>query len=85
MSFSMFSFFKRNPKSINKQEITLKLKGLHCVSCVNDIDLALENVDGVISSQTSFAKSSTKVGFNKTKINSKKIIKTIENLGYQVN
>jgi len=65
--------------------LTLKLSGLHCVSCSLSIDGELEDLPGVKSSNTNYAKSESKVEFDEQKISQEKIISTIEALGYEVN
>ena len=66
------------------QNITLKLSGLHCTSCATNIDLTLEDLPGVKSSDTNYAKSEAKITFDPSKINLESITKTITDLGYIV-
>ncbi len=56
---------------------------MHCSSCAVNIDLSLEDLDGVVSSKTNYARSISVVDFDPQKTNSKKIITEIEKLGYQ--
>lgn len=80
----MFNFSK--PKTIDENitTVTLKLSGLHCTSCALNIDLTLEDIPGVKSSKTNYAKSETKIVFDPSVINLKSIKKAIVNLGYSV-
>lgn len=64
--------------------ITLKLSGLHCVSCSLNIDGALEDTPGVLSASTSYAKQETKINYDPAKVDLSALRTTIENLGYQV-
>jgi copper chaperone CopZ len=64
--------------------VTLKLSGLHCTSCATNIDLTLEDLEGVNSADTSYAKSETKISFDPSKTSLDQIKKTIESLGYFV-
>ena len=48
----------------------LKIEGMHCASCAMNIDFDLEDLDGVKSSNTNYAKSETEVEFDEDKINS---------------
>ncbi|MFH0942799.1 MAG: heavy-metal-associated domain-containing protein [Candidatus Beckwithbacteria bacterium] len=66
------------------QTATFSLTGLHCISCALNIDNTLEDLAGVVSSQTNYPKSQVKVEFDSQKITSVKIIKTIKTLGYDV-
>ena len=61
-----------------------KIKGMHCVSCSMNIDGTLEELSGVMSANTSYAKSETKVEFDKQKTNEQKIKQAILALGYKV-
>lgn len=77
----MISIFK---KKAHGQELSLKIKGMHCTSCAMNIDGALEDTDGVMSSDTSYAKAEVKVLFDPQKVNQEIISKVIETEGYEV-
>ena len=53
----MFNLFK---KAHSGQEVVLKIDGMHCTSCSLSIDGELEDLPGVISASTSYAKSITR-------------------------
>lgn len=61
----------------------IKLSGLNCSTCAVDIDLNLEEISGVKSSNTNYQKSETKVSFDKNITNIEAIKKTITDLGYK--
>lgn len=65
------------------QTVTLKIIGMHCTSCAINIDLELEELDGVTKVNTNYAKQQTKVTFDLTKIAVEKIIEVIKHLGYE--
>ncbi len=65
------------------QTTALKLNGLHCTSCAVNIDLTLEDLPGIQSSNTNYQKSELNITFDPKQTALKKIIKTIEELGYQ--
>lgn len=75
----MLKLFKKNKKNIFK----IKIDGMHCTSCSLNIDDSLEEIDGVISAKTSYAKSQTEIEFNE-KFKKENAIKAIESLGYKV-
>ncbi|GAB4027826.1 MAG: hypothetical protein Fur0011_6710 [Candidatus Microgenomates bacterium] len=77
----MFNIFKKKPKG---KKITLKLSGLHCTSCSLNIDGELEEISGVISSNTSYAKQETVVVYDPKLANPGQFKKSIEKLGYTV-
>jgi len=66
------------------KNVTMKLSGLHCVSCAINIDMELEDKKGVIKTNTNYAKSITEIEFSEDIINLEEIINTIESLGYKV-
>ncbi len=78
----MFNLFKK--KQPQGTKVTFKLSGLHCSSCGLSIDNALEEVDGVIESTTSYAKAESVVYFDKEKTDLKSLKKAIQKVGYQV-
>lgn len=75
----MFNLFAKKPKG---NILKLKIEGMHCTSCSLNIDGALEELDGIFKSSTSYAKSETKVDYDPAKINQAKIIEAIKSTGY---
>lgn len=65
------------------KKIKLKIEGMHCTSCAMNIDGELEDAEGVKESNTNYAKSETKVFFEKNKISETVIIEIIEKVGYK--
>ena len=63
--------------------IKWKINGMHCSSCAMNIDGAVEDLEGVSESRTSYAKAEVVVKFDKKKINQSKIEKEIDDLGYK--
>lgn len=57
---------------------------MHCSSCAMNIDGALEDLAGVVSSDTSYAKSVTTITYDESKVKLEKIQKAIEAEGYTV-
>lgn len=57
---------------------------MHCTSCAMNIDGELEDTEGIIESNTNYAKCATEVKFDPDKISENKIIKTIKTVGYSV-
>ena len=56
---------------------------MHCTSCSLMIDGELEDTDGVIDAQTSYAKSLVKVSYDSKKVSPEKLKSVIEKLGYK--
>lgn len=59
-----------------------KITGMHCSSCAMTIDMDLEDLEGVMRSQTSYAKQETEVEFDPDKISDSLILETIKKSGY---
>lgn len=78
----MFNIFKKKP--IQGEKANFKLSGLHCSSCAMTIDNALEEVEGVHETVTSFAKAETIVYFDPKKTNQEELKRAIQRAGYQV-
>lgn len=68
-------------KTISKK---FKINGMHCSSCAMNIDFDLEDLDGVKSVKTSYAKQECEIEFDEEKINDQIIIQTIKKTGYTV-
>jgi len=77
----MFNLFKKKPVG---ETITLKLSGLHCTSCSLNIDGELEDLSGVISASTSYAKQESVIIYDPTLAKPADFSKTIKSLGYDV-
>jgi len=59
-----------------------KITGMHCTSCAMTIDMDLEDLDGIKSSRTSYAKQETEVEFEPDKISDNLVLETIKKAGY---
>lgn len=60
-----------------------KIEGMHCTSCAMNIDFDLEDLEGVKSANTNYAKSETEVEFDEEKVGVTQIVKSIEKSGYK--
>jgi len=61
---------------------TFKIQGMHCTSCALNIDFDLEDLEGVKSSKTNYAKEQTEVEFDEEKVDSQQILGQIKKSGY---
>lgn len=77
----MFNLLKQKQAGTT---VKLKLSGLHCSSCSLNIDGEIEELSGVISSNTSYAKQESVVVYDPTKTDPSSFTKVIEGLGYRV-
>ncbi len=61
----------------------LKIEGMHCSSCAISIDMDLEDLKGVKSANTNYAKQESEVEFIDADITEDKIIDQIKKTGYK--
>lgn len=59
-----------------------KIIGMHCASCSMAIDMDLEDLEGIKSARTSYAKEETEVEFDPDKVSDNLIIEKIKKTGY---
>ena len=61
-----------------------QIKGMHCVGCAMTIDGALEDLPGVQSASTSYAKQVVDVSYDDKKVTEQQMIEAVRKAGYQV-
>ena len=61
----------------------LKIEGMHCTSCAMNIDFDLEDLEGIKSVKTSYAKQECEIEFEEEKIELEMILQTIQKTGYK--
>ena len=64
------------------KKITLQITGMHCTSCALNIDFDVEDIDGVKTSHTEYAKQISTIQFDPKKTTVSHIISIIKKLGY---
>ncbi|MFI5265410.1 MAG: cation transporter [Candidatus Levyibacteriota bacterium] len=64
------------------KKITLKIDGMHCVSCAMNIDGEIEDLDGVKESNTNYAKAETVVSYDHDKVSLKDLSAAVKKAGY---
>lgn len=60
----------------------LKIEGMHCSSCAMNIDFDLEDLEGVKTSKTSYAKQESEVEYDEDKIKFDEVVGQIKKTGY---
>jgi Cu+-exporting ATPase len=71
-------------KKVQGETLKIKISGMHCSSCAMNIDNSIEEIPGVLSSKTNYAKGETEVVFAPGKSVQSAAKKAIEKLGYKV-
>lgn len=61
---------------------TLRIADMHCASCAMAIDLALEDLPGVTEARTSYARATTEVTFDPSRVGREDLIAAIREAGY---
>lgn len=62
-----------------------KILDMHCSSCALTIDMDLEDLEGIKSAKTSYAKAETEIEFDPEKVSDELILETIKKTGYHAN
>lgn len=65
------------------KKINLNIKGMHCTSCAMNIDFDLEDLNGVKTAKTNYAKQSCEVEFDEKTIDLGSILGQVEKTGYK--
>lgn len=73
-----------NVKPINKENITLPVKGMSCASCSARIEKKVGELQGVISAHVNFAAEVASIEFDPQKISANQFPMVIEKLGFEV-
>lgn len=71
-------------EDISIKKIILPIKGMHCASCAATIEKSLKKLKGVSSANVNFASEKAMVEYDNKAVNEPKIIKAIEDAGYDV-
>lgn len=91
ISFPYYSgiFFPDNAKKIvvenkeNIETIEVTIEGMTCDACQNHVDHAVNELEGIVSIKTSYAKGNSIIQFDKTKTDQEEIKKAVESTGYK--
>ncbi len=65
------------------KKILLKVTGMHCVSCAMSIDFDLEDLKGVKTVKTNYAKQETVVEFDEEEVKVEKLLEQVIKTGYK--
>lgn len=67
-----------------KKQIHLSIGGMACINCQEIIEEGLNSTKGVSKASVSYPKGKADIEYDDSRISEKKIVKTIEGLGYKV-
>ena len=69
---------------IHTDELTLKIHGMHCASCVMNVENFLMRLDGIFDVKADLTSGSAKVYYDKNKVNVDDMEVVIQSLGFEV-
>ena len=64
------------------KKVTLKITGMHCVNCAQNITKALKNIAGVLEADASFASGKAIVTYDETRTSPARFISVVKDLGF---
>lgn len=65
------------------KKAVFEIKGMHCNSCAMNIDLDLEELEGVAQASTNYAHSRLTVEYDPTKVTPEQILASVKKTGYE--
>lgn len=88
----MFGIFKKKTagnevnasQDARTETVKIKIDGMHCTSCSMNVDGELEDLDGVLSASTSYARQESVVEYDPQKVSVGRMEAVIKKLGYTI-
>lgn len=65
------------------KKINLNIEGMHCSSCAMNIDFDLEDLPGIKTAKTNYAKQKCEVELEENRITTEEVLKQITKTGYK--
>lgn len=69
---------------LHTDEVTLKLNGMHCASCVMNVENFLIRLDGIFDVKADLTSQTARINYDKTKVTVKDMDEVINSLGFEV-
>lgn len=69
---------------LHTDEVTLKLNGMHCASCVMNVENFLIRLDGIFDVKADLTSQTARINYDKTKVTVKDMEEVINSLGFEV-
>lgn len=69
---------------LHTDEVTLKLNGMHCASCVMNVENFLIRLDGIFDVKADLTSQTARISYDKTKVTVKDMEEVINSLGFEV-
>lgn len=69
---------------LHTDEVTLKLNGMHCASCVMNVENFLIRLNGIFDVKADLTSQTARINYDKTKVTVKDMEEVINSLGFEV-
>lgn len=69
---------------LHTDEVTIKLNGMHCASCVMNVENFLIRLDGIFDVKADLTSQTARINYDKTKVTVKDMEEVINSLGFEV-
>lgn len=69
---------------IHTDEVTLKINGMHCASCVMNVENFLIRLDGIFDVKADLTSQTARISYDKTKVTIKDMEEVINSLGFEL-
>lgn len=69
---------------IHTDEITLRIDGMHCASCVMNVENFLKRLNGIFEVKADLTSNTARINYDKSKVDLSDMEKVIESLGFKV-
>lgn len=66
------------------ERVTFDIEGMTCTGCEASVKHAVQNINGVLETDVSYATRSATIAYDKTKINRKVLVQAINSTGFKV-
>ena len=75
-------FIKSLCRKANIEKLEVKIEGMTCDACQNHVNHAVNDLEGIVSIETSYDKGNSVIEYDKTKTDQDEIKKAVESIGY---
>ncbi len=69
--------------TVPKEEVVIQIAGMHCASCVNNVEKFLPRIDGILEANANLSNQKVTIKYYRDMLDLKEVKKTIEMLGFE--
>ena len=74
---------RKRKDAVKKMKATIRITGMHCASCAQNIEKKLKSREGVVNAKVSYSTGNSSVEYEPEKISEKELTETISKMGYK--